>query len=113
MEQPLNTDQTTLVAAWQERLPDVIDGNDSFTVQADAASPNSLLLHFNAAGRQEYSLDFRCTYVDNREVQVQLVDVEKAGRHEDEHTAAVQQLASHYTRQIHECAQSLQDLTNP
>lgn len=113
MNQEMQVDQNTLVSAWQERLPALMDNGDSFSLQGDAANPNSLLIHFNAAGHQAYSLDFRCTYVDSREVAVDLIDVEQDGRHTDERTDAVQQLAQRYTRQIHECAQALQSLTNP
>ncbi|MFC3750646.1 hypothetical protein [Paenibacillus sp. GCM10012306] len=113
MNRDMQLDQQQLVSAWQERLPALMEDGDSFTVQGDAADCSSLLIHFNAAGHQHYSLDFRCTYVDSREVAVNLIDVEQAGRHIDEHTDAVQGLAQQYTRQIHECAQALKDLTNP
>ncbi|MDF9844872.1 MULTISPECIES: hypothetical protein [unclassified Paenibacillus] len=113
MNREMQLDQNTLISAWQERLPALMQDGDSFSLQGDAADQNSLLIHFNAAGHQAYSLDFRCTYVDSREVAVDLVDVEQGGRHTDEHTDAVQQLAQKYTRQIHECAQALQNLTNP
>ncbi|AIQ66293.1 hypothetical protein JI735_09085 [Paenibacillus sonchi] len=113
MNRELQLDQQSLVSAWQERLPALMEDGDSFSVQGDAADPSSLLVHFNAAGRQAYSLDFRCTYVDSREVAVSLIDAEEAGRQTDERSDAVQLLAQRYTRQIHECAQALQDLTNP
>lgn len=113
MNRQLQMDQQSLVTAWQERLPALMEDGDSFSVQGDEADRNSLLIHFNAAGRQAYSLDFRCTYVDSREVAVNLVDVEQDGRHTDERAGAIQQLAQQYTRQIHECAQALQGLTNP
>lgn len=113
MNRQLQLDQQNLVSAWQERLPALMHDGDSFSVQGDAADQNSLMIHFNAAGHQAYSLDFRCTYVDSREVAVDLLDAELDGRHTDERTDAVQQLAQRYTRQIHECAQALQDLTNP
>ncbi|WP_151737975.1 hypothetical protein [Paenibacillus tengchongensis] len=112
MNRQLQLDQQTLVSAWQERLPALMNTGDSFQVQGDGADPNSLLIHFNAAGHQAYSLDFRCTYVDSREVAVNLVDVEQDGRHTDERAEAVQSLAQQYTRQIHECAQALQPLTH-
>lgn len=113
MDQQLQLDQQQLVSAWQERLPSFMDHGESYAVQGDEADRKSLLIHFNAAGHQDYALDFRCTYVDSREVAVNLIDVEKAGRSTDEHNAAVQQLAQKYTRQIHECAQALKDVTNP
>ncbi|WP_379137503.1 hypothetical protein [Paenibacillus sp. sgz500958] len=113
MERQLNLDQNSLVAAWNEKLPTLMNDGDSFNVQADEADKQSLLIHFNAAGRQDYSLDFRCTYVDSREVAVDLMDVQQAEQHVDERSESVQLLAQQYTRQIHECAQALQGLTNP
>ncbi|AIQ71881.1 MULTISPECIES: hypothetical protein [Paenibacillus] len=113
MDRSLEVDQHKLVSAWQERLPALMDDGDSFSVLADNGDPNSLLIHFNAAGHQGYSLDFRCKYVDSREVAVDLLDVEQSGLHIDERSDAVQQLAQQYSRQIHECAQALQNLTNP
>ena len=113
MDRQLQVDQQSLVSAWQERLPALMEDGDSFSLQGDAANQNSLLIHFNAAGHQGYSLDFRCTYVDSREVAVDLLDAEKDGQHTDERMEAVQLLAQRYTREIHECAQALQSLTNP
>ncbi|ASA25069.1 hypothetical protein [Paenibacillus donghaensis] len=113
MDRPLQMDQHSLVTAWKEQLPTTMDDGESFRVLADDGNRSSLLIHFDAAGHQAYSLDFRCTYVDSREVAVDLLDVEQSGRHTDERTEAVQQLAQRYTRQIHECAQALQGLTNP
>ncbi|KGE19905.1 hypothetical protein [Paenibacillus wynnii] len=113
MERQMQLDQESLVNAWKEQLPALMNDGDSFTVQADEADEQTLLIHFNAAGRQKYSLDFRCTYVDSREVSVDLIDVEKSGHQTDERTDTVQGLAQQYTRQIHECAQALQGLTNP
>lgn len=113
MDSHLELDQHSLVSAWQQRLPELMDAGDSFNVLADEGDPSSLLIHFNAAGHQGYSLDFRCRYVDSREVAVDFLDVEQSGVHIDEHNDAVQQLAQQYTRQIHECAQALQNLTNP
>lgn len=113
MDRQLEVDQHNLVSAWQDRLPALMNDGDSFSVQADEGDPKSLLIQFNAAGHQGYSLDFRCKYVDSREVAVDLLDVEQSGRHTDERSDAVQLLAQQYTRQIHECAQALQNLTNP
>jgi hypothetical protein len=113
MDRQLEVDQHSLVSAWHERLPTLMEAGDSFNVLADNGDPSSLLIHFNAAGHQGYSLDFRCKYVDSREVAVDLLDVEQSGIHIDEYNDAVQLLAQQYTRQIHECAQSLQNLTNP
>ena len=57
-------------------------------------------------GRQEYSFDFQCTYVDSREVKVDLVDVERDGATTDERNENIQGMVGDYTRHIHECAQT-------
>ena len=79
-------------------------------MKADAAS---LRIHIETAGHTKYSMDFHCTYVDQREVAVQLIDVEADGISVDEHTQIIQDLAEDYVRHIHECAQALQEVTNP
>ncbi|MFP4978914.1 hypothetical protein ACE6ED_26150 [Paenibacillus sp. CN-4] len=112
MNRELQIDQPALVSAWKAQMPSFLEDGDSFAVQADETDPHSLRIHINAAGHQAYSFDFRCTYVDSREVAVDLVDVERAGRSADERTDVVQELARDYTRHIHECAQNLQRITN-
>jgi len=113
MNRELNIDQHQLVQAWQERLPELLHPGDHSLVAADGADGKALRIHIDANGRQSYSLDFACTYVDSREVQVQLVDVERDGQTIDERGDYVQELADHYTRHIHQCAQALQQITNP
>jgi hypothetical protein len=58
-----------------------------------------------------YSFDFLVTYVDSREVKVNLVDVEKADQTVDERNDVIQNLIEDYVRHLHECAQALHDLT--
>lgn len=111
-KESLNVDQNTLVNAWQEQLPEFLNPGDSAIVQADNADPNGLRVQINAAGHQFYSLDFQCTYMDPREVKVQLVDAQRDGVHIDERTEQVQELTSDYVRHLHECAQSLHRITN-
>ncbi|WP_223067040.1 hypothetical protein [Paenibacillus caui] len=113
MEKSLNVDQDTLVEAWQQQLPEMLGPGDSSVVQADLADPQSLLVHINVAGHQMYAFDFRCSYQDTRELEVTLVDAEKAGRSIDERGDAIQELAKDYARHIHECAQVLHSITNP
>ncbi|WDH82787.1 hypothetical protein [Paenibacillus urinalis] len=113
MSQSFDIDQNQLVHAWQERLPVILNQGDQAQVHADEADQQAIRIHIDAAGRQLYSFDFRCAYVDNREVKVDLIDVEKDGLHMDERTDAIQQMAQDYTRHIHECAQVVQQLTNP
>jgi hypothetical protein len=107
----MNQDQ--LVTAWQQTLPTTLQNGDHAEVQADGANPNALRIHIGASGRQMYSFDFSCAYVDSREVRVDLVDVERDGVTVDERNDVIQELAQNYTRHIHECAQVLQSVTNP
>lgn len=97
---------------WKRRLPERLKPSDSVEVHADEGISNALLIHMDVAGRSKYSFDFRCTYVDSREVKVDLLDVEQDGIHVDEHTEFIQNLAEDYVRHIHECAQDLQDITH-
>lgn len=107
-----NVDQNELVQAWQQQLPNLLNPGDSADVLADQRDPQGLRVHIDVAGHQMYSLDFSCSYVDPREVTVQLVDVERDGLHVDERSDVIQGLAKDYTRNIHECAQALQNITN-
>ncbi|WP_106769506.1 hypothetical protein [Paenibacillus faecalis] len=113
MNSELNIDQNSLVAAWQESLPTVLKPGDHAEVNADLANPHALRIHINSAGRQEYSFDFECRYVDSREVEVNLIDVERDGVVIDERNENIQGMTGDYIRHIHECAQALQQLTNP
>jgi len=113
MSQDFQLNQNQLVDAWQSKLPSVLHPSDRASVVADEADSNSIRINIGTAGRQAYSFDFQCTYKDAREVGVQLVDVERDGRSVDEHTEVIQNLAGDYTRHIHECAQSLHDVTDP
>lgn len=112
MNSELNVDQATLVNAWQERLPTILKPGDRAEVAPDEGDPNAIRIHIGAAGRQEYSFDFQCTYVDTREVKVDLIDVERDGATTDERNENVQGMIGDYTRHIHECAQALQQITN-
>lgn len=105
-------DQQQLVAAWERTLPTTIHEADRAIVKADEASDNTLRITIHTAGHQMYSFDYSVTYVDSREVRVQLIDVERDGRSIDERTDIIQQLVQDYTRHIHECAQALHELTH-
>ncbi|WP_159885291.1 hypothetical protein [Paenibacillus puerhi] len=107
----LRIDQEELVQAWSRTLPTVLDASDQAKVWADGVHSNALRVHITTAGRSLYSFDFKCTYVDSREVQVELVDVERDGRNVDERTDIIQTLVDDYVRHLHECAQQLHALT--
>jgi len=108
----LTVPQHELVEAWQRTLPKRLNEGDSAEVWADQADPKSLRVTIHVAGRQMYELDFSVRYLDSREIDVELVDVESGGRSIDERADAVQELIADYRRHLHECAQSLHDLTH-
>ncbi|WP_136607599.1 hypothetical protein [Paenibacillus dokdonensis] len=112
MNRDFQLNQNQLVHAWQSQLPQNLDPSDSAQVLADEANPYALRIHIDSAGRQLYSFDFQCSYMDTREVKVDLVDVERDGRTVDERTEIIQDMAQGYSRQIHECAQALHDVTH-
>ena len=107
----LSIDQQSLAQAWQATLPNFLNTADECTVQTDAKFNDALLIHIANNGRSHYSADFRLQYVDDREVKVDLLDVEKGRVAADEQTEHVQELVEDYVRHIHECAQSLKGLT--
>ena len=101
-----------LLEAWQEMLPKVIQPGDGFEIHLEEARQNSLLIHIAVSGHSMYSFDFRCQYVDDREVKVELLDAQQGKRHIDERHETVQQLIEDYVRHIRECAQKLQGVTH-
>lgn len=100
-----------LIEAWQRTLPNCLHETDTATIVADGANPDIIRIHIDTAGRTDYSFDFSCVYLDSREVNVELVDVEKDNISVDEHTERIQSLAEDYVRHIHECAQTLHEIT--
>jgi len=110
-EHELSIDQQTLVQGWQQALPQFLTPTGECTIQADEKHSNALMLHIKDDGRSHYSFDFRVKYVDDREVDVEFLDVEKAGEHVEEQTDIIQSITKDYVRNIHECAQSLKGLT--
>lgn len=108
----LQIDQKRLVDAWERTLPSVMKTKDSVEVKADEADSRALRIYIAAAGHSMYTFDFKCTYVDTREVKVELVDVEKGDETIDERGNLLQDLIQDYVRNIHECAQELQQVTH-
>lgn len=100
-----------LVDAWRRELPNLLNEGDSVEVNMDGANDQVMRIHIQVAGHTQYALDFTCTYLDSREVQVELVDVEKDNQSVDEHTEVIQSLTEDYVRHIHECAQVLKSVT--
>jgi hypothetical protein len=108
----LQMNQENLADAWRQTLPVIMNKADRCKVLPDEADAKSLRVTIDTAGHQMYSFDFKVTYVDSREVKVELVDVEKENISVDERGDIIQQLIQDYTRHLHECAQSLQQLTH-
>jgi hypothetical protein len=101
-----------LAQAWNETLPLMLNPSDKATVAADEKYPDVLNIHITTAGHSMYSFDFKCTYVDPREVKVEVIDVEQDNITVDERKDRIQSLIEDYIRHIHECAQRLKGLTN-
>lgn len=110
-DERLQIDQELLVREWNQTLPTMVNESDSVHVIADPVNSQALLIHIDASGRSKYTLDFVCTYVDSREVHVELQDVEKDGQHVDERSETIQNLIEDYVRHIHETAQALHVVT--
>lgn len=108
----LQMNQENLADAWRQTLPETLGSADRCKVLPDEADSKSLRVTIEAAGHQMYSFDFKVTYVDSREVRVELIDVEKDKISVDERGDIIQQLIQDYTRHLHECAQALHRLTH-
>lgn len=108
----LEINQQRLVEAWQKTLPERMNSGDRCEVFADEADDKALRVTIHSAGRSMHSFDFKVTYVDSREVDVELIDVEKDSVSVDERTDMMQQLIQDYRRHLHECAQALHELTH-
>lgn len=101
-----NNDSSTLVLEWKRKLPEFIK-TGKVEVSADEKCNKSVLIYIEDDGRSHYSFNFRVKYVDDREIDVQFLDVEKAGVHVDEQSDIVQTTVKEYIRKIHECAQTI------
>ncbi len=108
----LTINQAELVNEWMTVLPTTLQPTDQARVWADEADPQALRVHIMAAGHTGYTIDFKVTYVDDREVKVELTDVQQGTTHIDETSEIVQNLVDDYVRHIHECAQALQRVTH-
>lgn len=107
----LTVDREELRAAWTRTLPTVLNQSDRFEVHP-GEDDQTLRVHIASAGHSMYSFDFSVSYVDSREVRVELIDVEKGDDSVDERNETIQQLVEDYVRHLHECAQALHSLTH-
>lgn len=101
-----------LLQAWRERLPHLLQPGDGHQITLDEKDPDRLLVHIAVSGHELYSMDFHLKYVDDREVDVKLADVQRGNKHIDERQEDVQELIRDYVRRIRECAQQLQPVTH-
>lgn len=101
-----------LAKVWSDALPNQLKPSDESIVKEDGRDPHSLRIHIRSAEHDNYSFDFLVTYVDSREIQVQLIDVERGHVSIDERNDAVQSRIETYVRAIHECAQALKGVTH-
>lgn len=108
----LRIDPQQLADAWQRTLPETMNSSDRCVVLQDEADDKALRVTIHSAGHQMYEFDFKVTYTGSREVDVELIDVEKDNVTVDERTDIIQQLIHDYKRHLHECAQALQQLTH-
>jgi hypothetical protein len=108
----LTVPQEDLVGAWQRTLPERLHGGDKAEVLADEADSNVLRVHIKTAGPQMLEFDYAVLYVDSREIDIQLTDVEKDGQSVDERTEIMQELIVDYRRHLHETAQALHHYTH-
>jgi hypothetical protein len=108
----LTVPQKDLAKAWQRTLPERLHGGDKAEVLADEADSNVLRVHIKTAGHQMLEFDFAVQYVDSREIDIQLTDVEKDGQSVDERTEIMQELIVDYRRHLHETAQALHHYTH-
>lgn len=109
--QAIKVDQN-LIDAWNQALPGILHSTDSADVKADSLDPHTLRIFIQTAGHTKYAFEFKCRYVDDREVNVHLMNAHKGIGCAEEATEVVEDLADDYIRHIHECAQALQSLTH-
>ncbi|TVX94996.1 hypothetical protein [Cohnella terricola] len=108
----LTVPQEDLVDAWKRTLPERLTQGDTADVYGDGTDPSAIHVHIKTAGRTMMEFDFAVKYVDSREIDIQLKDVEKDGQTVDERPDPIQQLIGDYRRHLHETAQALHHYTH-
>ncbi|CAM3915272.1 hypothetical protein COLU111180_14225 [Cohnella lubricantis] len=108
----LTVPQRELAEAWRRTLPERLRAGDQAEISEDEKHPDTLLVSIQSAGRSDLEFDFTVKYVDSREIDIQLTDVERDGRSVDERTDVMQELIEDYRRHLHECAQALHHFTH-
>lgn len=108
----LTVPQKDLADAWRNTLPERLHAGDSAEISEDEKNPDTLLVSIRSAGRSDLEFDFTVKYVDSREIDIQLTDVERGGQSVDERSDVMQDLIADYRRHLHECAQALHHFTH-
>ena len=106
-EEAITQIDEALLAGWQKHLPETLNAADRAEVVVDGADPGKLRIHIDTEGRSGYTFDFAVKYMDDREIKVDFVDVDKDQINVDERPEHIQNLIEDYVRHIHECAQIL------
>lgn len=112
-QEPISVDPHQLVTAWQQTLPSTFKSTDKVEVTTDTLDQGALRIHVNTAGHSHYEFEYKCKYVDPREVNVTLLNIQRAGDTIVDPTLDIRNLSDEYIRNIHECAQTLHSITHP
>ncbi|GEN34769.1 hypothetical protein [Aneurinibacillus sp. UBA3580] len=112
-ETSMSVEREQLLTAWQQALPATFKPTDKVEVYNDPLVQDALHIHINTAGHNHYEFEYRCRYIDPREVQVTLLNIQREGDTVINPTPDIRNLSEEYMRNIHECAQTLHPLTNP
>lgn len=108
----LTIPQAELVEAWRDKLPELLETGFEAEIKPDDADPHAFWVEMRTSGHEELSLIFCVRYVDSREIDVRLSDVQQAGKSIDESGDSVQMLIANCRRQLHQCAQALHEYTH-
>ena len=109
----LPVSQEKLLEAWNNTLPNTLNEGDSSRIWLDERDGQALRIHIDSKGRQGYGFDFRLSYLDPREVKVDVLEISTEGLTDNDHEENVKALLDDYVRHIHESAQALQSITHP
>ncbi|MFD0713388.1 hypothetical protein [Paenibacillus sp. GCM10027626] len=108
----LTIPQSELVQGWRTKLPECLDTGFSAKVEPDEANPHALNIEIRTNDHEMLELTFRVQYMDSREIEIELLDVQQEDRSVDERNDSIQQSIANCRRQMHECAQILQAITH-
>lgn len=108
-----SVNQDRLVEEWQSALTNILHDGDESRIWADEADSQAIRVHITTRAKHSlFTFDFKVSYVDAREVKVDLVDVEQNEDHLDAGSDEIQAMIEDYVRHLHECAQTLKKVTS-